>query len=163
MVNKVLMPRTRRSSDTQHPSGSRPAAGRPCRPRGTALDFRRKYSYIGVASRVGLTPSPTCQTWARWFPARGCGQFGNETGRTLTVSPPRMKPTEGFLCQNTNRVAEWRSHLLHRRSSVSSWSITRLTNLKSRSAANEQMELIALLQQTRTWTGCVMKDQANPR
>src|SRR5580698_564860 len=20
------------------------------------------------ASRVGLTPSPTCQTWARWFP-----------------------------------------------------------------------------------------------
>jgi hypothetical protein len=39
-------------------------------------------AHIESASRVGLTPSPTCQTWARWFPARGCGHFGNETGRT---------------------------------------------------------------------------------
>jgi len=39
-------------------------------------------AHIEGASRVGLTPSPTCQTWARWFPARGWGQIGNETGHT---------------------------------------------------------------------------------
>ena len=38
-------------------------------------------SHVEGASRVGLTPSPTCHTGARWFPARGCGHFGNETGR----------------------------------------------------------------------------------
>jgi hypothetical protein len=43
---------------------------------------------LRIASRVGLTPSPTCQSWARWIPGRGCGHFGNETGRA-NVSPPR--------------------------------------------------------------------------
>src|SRR4029077_3065088 len=28
-------------------------------------------NYIGGASRDGLTPSPTCQTWARWFSCKG--------------------------------------------------------------------------------------------
>ena len=68
-----------------------------------------------ICIRSGADALTNLPNLGKVVPARGCGHFGNETGRTLIVSPPRMKPTEGFLCQNTNQVAERRSHLLHRR------------------------------------------------
>ena len=32
--------------------------------------------------------------WARWFPERGCGRIGNETGRKR--QPSSVQPMEGF-------------------------------------------------------------------
>jgi SWI/SNF-related matrix-associated actin-dependent regulator 1 of chromatin subfamily A len=44
------------------------------------------------ASRVGLTPSPTCLTGQGGFPQRGCGQIGNET----VAREPALLTMEGF-------------------------------------------------------------------
>ena len=68
--------------------------------------FRLSSIIMSFASRVGLTPSPTCQTWARWFP-QGMRPIGNETGRS-NCQPSSGEPMEGFLCPNVNRMAQRR-------------------------------------------------------
>src|ERR1019366_3117310 len=52
-----------------------------------------KNSYIGVASRVGLTPSPTCQTWARWFPQGDAAT--SATKRVARDCQPSSDETDG--------------------------------------------------------------------
>jgi hypothetical protein len=48
------------------------------------------------ASRVGLTPSPTCPSLGKVASAKaGCGRSGNQTGTPL-VSPPRCETDGGF-------------------------------------------------------------------
>src|SRR6516164_3087851 len=47
------------------------------------------------ASRVGLTPSPTCLTRQGGFPQGRCGHIGNDTGRS-ECQPSFVKPMEGF-------------------------------------------------------------------
>ena len=82
--------------------------GRPCGARNVAtvlaeqylpeklfsLDFCRQRSYVEGASRVGLTPSPTCQTWARWFPQGDAAT--SATKQVARMSALLGKPVEGF-------------------------------------------------------------------
>jgi hypothetical protein len=49
---------------------------------------------LAAASRVGLTPSPTCQTWARWFP-QGDAAIRQRNG-SRECQPSSVKPMEGF-------------------------------------------------------------------
>ena len=60
----------------------------------TSID---KTPELVCASRVGLTPSPTCQP-GQGGSRKGMRPFGNETGRAR-LSALLGKPTEGFLCQ----------------------------------------------------------------
>jgi hypothetical protein len=113
-----------------------------------------KYLNYFFASRVGLTPSPTCQTWARWFPqgdaatsatnqvARDCQPSSENRWRVFYV-----KTQIGWPCR--------RRHLLHRIRFVSSRSTPSLTNLRLRSVANEPMESIEFFRPQ--WDGSVPK------
>ncbi len=50
-----------------------------------------------IASRVGLTPSPTCRDLVRWSPERGCGQRWQTKSRSVPVSSP-LRTKERMLC-----------------------------------------------------------------
>src|SRR5271166_6370335 len=76
--------------------------GRVARP-STSLD---KILISDFASRVGLTPSPTCQTWARWFPQGDAAT--SATKQVARMSALLGKPEEGFSCPSVSRMAEWR-------------------------------------------------------
>jgi hypothetical protein len=137
-LRKVL-PRRRRPHMTQRQKSEKDystAVGRPS----TSVS---KNLTLAFASRVGLTPSPTCQTWARWFPQGDAAT--SATKRVARMSALLGKPAEGFLCPSVNSMPERRGPLLDRKLSVLLWSTTRLTNLKLKSAASEPMELIELL------------------
>src|ERR1700730_8301244 len=46
---------------------------------------------------IGLTPSPTFPSRARWSPQKArCGRSGNKTGSQPRVSPPRRRTEGGF-------------------------------------------------------------------
>ena len=63
----------------------------------TILQFPNGANKCGCASRVGLTPSPTCLP-GQGGSRKGMRPFGNETGRA-NRQPSLVIPTEGFLCQ----------------------------------------------------------------
>src|SRR5262245_49986242 len=60
------------------------------------LTVAHRRVFCVLASREGLTPSPTCPSLGKVASAKaGCGRSGNQTG-TPPVSPPRCAPMEGF-------------------------------------------------------------------
>ena len=71
---------------------------------------------IQTASRVGLTPSPTCQTRQGGFSKGRCGQGRQPRGPTADHASALLgdKPMEGFKCQKQTE----RSTCSPRRSSV---------------------------------------------
>ena len=56
----------------------------------------------GCASRVGLTPSPTCLP-GQGGSRKGMRPFGNETGRAI-VSPPRSNRWRVFVCRRKGKL-----------------------------------------------------------
>jgi hypothetical protein len=58
---------------------------------------------IDIASRVGLTPSPTCQSGQGGLPQGDVAQFGNEAG-CANCQPSSPQPKEGFACLMTKIV-----------------------------------------------------------
>src|SRR5262245_7575659 len=60
------------------------------------LTVAHRRVFCVLASREGLTPSPTCPSLGKVASAKaGCGRSGNQTGTPL-VSPPRCESMEGF-------------------------------------------------------------------
>jgi hypothetical protein len=72
----------------------------------TFEDTKKAVSYrIGDPTYVPGEPEPgtsdalaNLPARARWFPERGCGRIGNETGRKR--QPSSVQPMEGFLWEN---------------------------------------------------------------
>src|SRR5262249_37862272 len=79
------------------------AASQLDKPAQRSCNFRTAQVDNGCASRVGLTPSPTCLP-GQGGSRKGMRPFGNETGRA-DRQPSSVKPMEGIFMSDTSKHA----------------------------------------------------------